>query len=71
MATHDPLLALMADKRIIIKNGGISKVLDTSEEEKLLLEGLEKMDSLIQAARQELRKGSTLSASILDMEQSL
>ncbi len=68
MATHDPLLALMADKRIIIKNGGISKVLDTSQEEKLLLEGLEKMDSLIQAARQELRKGSTLSASILDME---
>ena len=23
MATHDPLLALMADKRIVIKNGGI------------------------------------------------
>jgi ABC-type lipoprotein export system ATPase subunit len=68
MATHDPLLALMADKRIIIKNGGISKVLDTSEEEKLLLEELEKMDSLIQTARQELRKGSTLSASILDMD---
>jgi hypothetical protein len=58
----------MADKRIIIKNGGISKVLDTSEEEKLLLEELEKMDSLIQTARQEQRKGSTLSASILDME---
>ncbi len=68
MATHDPLLALMADKRIIIRNGGISKVLDTSGEEKLLLEELEKMDSLIQTARQELRKGSTLSASILDME---
>lgn len=67
MATHDPLLALMADKRIIIKNGGISKVLDTSEEEKLLLEELEKMDSLIQTARQELRKGSTLSAKTLDM----
>jgi ABC-type lipoprotein export system ATPase subunit len=68
MATHDPLLALMADKRIIIKNGGISKVLDTNEEEKLLLEELEKMDSLIQNARQELRKGSTLSAKTLDMD---
>ncbi|GLC82210.1 ATP-binding cassette domain-containing protein [Lacrimispora brassicae] len=68
MATHDPLLALMADKRIIIKNGGISKVLDTSEEEKLLLEELEKMDSQIQTARQELRKGSTLSVRTLDME---
>ncbi|WP_349948358.1 ATP-binding cassette domain-containing protein [Lacrimispora sp. BS-2] len=68
MATHDPLLALMADKRIIIKNGGISKVLDTNEEEKLLLEELEKMDSLIQTARQELRKGSTLSGKTLNME---
>ncbi|WP_333648475.1 ATP-binding cassette domain-containing protein [Lacrimispora sp.] len=67
MATHDPLLALMADRRIIIKNGGISKVIDTSEEEKVLLEELEKMDSLIQTARQELRKGSALSAKTLEM----
>lgn len=65
MATHDPLLALMAHKRIIIRNGGISKVIITSEEEKLLLEELEKMDSLIQHARQELRKGSTLSSRTL------
>ena len=67
MATHDPLLALMADRRIIIKNGGISKVIDTSEEEKVLLEELEKMDFLIQTARQELRKGSALSAKTLEM----
>jgi ABC-type lipoprotein export system ATPase subunit len=65
MATHDPLLALMADKRIIIKNGGISKVIHTSDEEKELLVELEKMDSLIQHARQELRKGSHLSSEIL------
>lgn len=65
MATHDPLLALMADKRIIIKNGGISKVIHTSEEEKELLVELEKMDSLIQHARQELRLGSNLSTEIL------
>lgn len=66
MATHDPLLALMADKRIIIKNGGISKVIETSEEEKRLLAELETMDSKIQHARQELRKGSTLSCEILE-----
>ncbi|RKD28483.1 ATP-binding cassette domain-containing protein [Lacrimispora algidixylanolytica] len=65
MATHDPLLALIADKRIIIKNGGISKVIHTSDEEKELLVELEKMDSLIQHARQELRKGSHLSSEIL------
>jgi ABC-type lipoprotein export system ATPase subunit len=61
MATHDPLLALMADKRIIIKNGGISKVIYTSEEEKSLLGELEKLDVLIQTARQDLRNGQVLS----------
>lgn len=65
MATHDPLLALMADKRIVIKNGGISKVIHTSDEEKELLKELEKMDTLIQHARQELRKGSNLTSDLL------
>ncbi|MDW2797496.1 ATP-binding cassette domain-containing protein [Clostridium boliviensis] len=65
MATHDPLLALMADKRIVIKNGGINHVIYTSEEEKQLLEKLENMDSLIQTARQELRSGNTLSPDLL------
>jgi len=27
MATHDPILALMGDRRIVIKNGGINKVI--------------------------------------------
>ncbi|MGC4018441.1 MAG: ATP-binding cassette domain-containing protein [Muricomes sp.] len=61
MATHDPLLALIADKRIVIKNGGISKVITTNEEEKELLEELEKMDAVIQGARHKLRSGNLLS----------
>lgn len=67
MATHDPLLALMADKRIIIKNGGISKVISTSTEEKSLLLELEKMDGIIQGSRQKLRTGNSLS--LKDLEQ--
>src|SRR5699024_3061000 len=47
MATHDPTLALIADRRIIIKNGGISKVIETSHEEMEVLKGLEKMDDVI------------------------
>jgi len=61
MATHDPLLALIADKRIVIKNGGIHKVITTNTEEKELLEELEKMDSVIQGARHKLRSGNLLS----------
>lgn len=68
MATHDPLLALMAHKRIIIKNGGISKVIHTSEEEKSLLDELEKMDRIIQGARQKLRTGISLSLKDLGQE---
>lgn len=60
MATHDPLLALIADKRIIIKNGGISKVIETSAEEKSLLTRLEQTDAIIQNMRQKLRGGGLL-----------
>lgn len=34
MATHDPTLALLADRRIVIQNGGIFKIIETSPEEK-------------------------------------
>lgn len=61
MATHDPMLALVADKRIVIKNGGIHRIIETSREEKQLLQTFEKMDKVLQNARQKLRSGSTLS----------
>lgn len=60
MATHDPTLALIADRRIIIKNGGIDKVIETSKEEKQLLLELEKMDNVIQKMRASLRQGEQL-----------
>lgn len=62
MATHDPLLALMGDKRIVINNGGIIKLINTSEEEKDILSGLEKMDSIVQKMRKKLRYGELLSS---------
>ena len=60
MATHDPTLALMADKRIIIKNGGINKVIETDEQEKEILVKLEAMDKVINDMRQNLRQGERL-----------
>ena len=61
MATHDPTLALIANKRIIIKNGGIAKIIETSEEEKKILSKLEEMDNVIQIMRTDLRLGKILS----------
>lgn len=60
MATHDPILALMADKRVIIANGGITKVMETAAAEKALLEKLQKLDQLIFSKREELRYGHQL-----------
>ncbi len=60
MATHDPILALMANRRIVIKNGGIDKIIETSDEEKELLLELEKMDNVIQGMRNKLRIGEQL-----------
>ena len=60
MATHDPALALYADKRIVIKNGGIYAVIETSNHEKELLHELEAMDAKIQAMRVKLRAGEQL-----------
>ena len=60
MATHDPTLALIANKRIIIKNGGIAKIIETSQEEKKILSKLEVMDNVIQKMRTDLRLGRIL-----------
>ena len=61
MATHDPTLALIGDRRIVIKNGGIEKIVETSKKEKELLKDLEKMDAIVQAIRTDLREGRELS----------
>lgn len=61
MATHDPTLALIGDRRIIIQNGGIEKIVKTSPKEKELLKELEKMDNIIQGIRTDLREGKELS----------
>ncbi|MFR9307313.1 MAG: ABC transporter ATP-binding protein, partial [Lachnospiraceae bacterium] len=60
MATHDPLLALMADKRIVISNGGISRIIESSEEEHCVLDRLQELDSYINKMRRKLRRGEKL-----------
>jgi len=60
MATHDPSLALMGDKRIVIKNGGIHKVIETSEDERKILVKLEKINKIVENFRTNLRQGEIL-----------
>ena len=60
MATHDPTLAILADRRIIISNGGIADIIETSQTEKGKLKELEEMDQKIQEMRRALRFGERL-----------
>jgi len=68
MATHDPILALMADKRIIIKNGGIDNILETSDDERAMLSKLEQVDRYLMDKRQQLRQGKTLQMDALHID---
>ncbi|WP_147368467.1 ATP-binding cassette domain-containing protein [Fusobacterium necrophorum] len=61
MATHDPILALMGNRRIIIKNGGIAKIMESNPEEKEILGKLEELDTVVQSMRNQLRYGEILS----------
>ena len=66
VSTHDPLLALSADKRIVIKNGGIYKIIVTSEAEKRNLAAIEKFDSTLLMLRNSLRTGELITEELLE-----
>lgn len=57
IVTHDPSLALSADKRIVIKNGGIVKILDTSIKEKGVAHYLNWIEGYSLEIRDKIRKG--------------
>jgi ABC-type lipoprotein export system ATPase subunit len=60
MATHDPILALMGDRRLVFKNGGISALIVTSETERAKLILFEEMDAKLGAVRNALRNGERI-----------
>lgn len=60
LATHDPILALLAEKRMIIRNGGIMDVIETSETEKAFLAELEVFDNKMLRLRERLRSGERI-----------
>ena len=61
IATHDPILSLMAPKRITIRNGGISSILLRDEQEEAVLLRAEKMDHELMILRNTIRRGERIS----------
>jgi ABC-type lipoprotein export system ATPase subunit len=60
MATHDPILALMGDRRVIINNGAMQKVIEPSEKERTNLTELRALDEKLMGLRHRLRMGERL-----------
>lgn len=57
MATHDPLLALSADRRLIIGSGGIQEIIETSDKERGVIAELLDVDKRLAQLREQIRKG--------------
>ncbi len=63
--THDPLLALYGEKRITMKNGAITSILDSSDSEELLMDRLYKNHLNMEAIRKELRDGFNIGTNLI------
>jgi ABC-type lipoprotein export system ATPase subunit len=62
VVTHDPMLALMTSRRIVMKNGRIIKVICTSEEEHRVYLDIERIDSWLMSLRETIRQGEVVVA---------
>jgi len=60
IVTHDPSLALSADKRIIIKDGGVVKILNTSLKEKGIAHYLNWIENYGLDIREKIRQGERI-----------
>ena len=60
VVTHDPMLALMATRRIVMKNGGMTKVISTNEEEQRIFKDIERVDGWLTSLRETIRQGEVV-----------
>jgi ABC-type lipoprotein export system ATPase subunit len=60
LVTHDPMLALDTDKRFVMKNGGINKIIHTSIREKGIANYLSWINNYILNVREEVREGKQI-----------
>ena len=60
LVTHDPILALDTDKRLIMKNGGISKVIHTSIKEKGIANYHSWINDYVLEIRESIREGEKI-----------
>ncbi|MDR3518131.1 MAG: ATP-binding cassette domain-containing protein [Azospirillaceae bacterium] len=62
ISTHDPILALMGGRRVVIRNGAITDIIETSAPERANIAALERIDRGLIALRHRLRCGQRIDA---------
>lgn len=65
--THDPVIALHTQKRLIMENGGVKKVIDQNELEIYAARNLVAIDKKIGVIREELRAGNIITRELADL----
>ena len=58
--THDPRIALLSDYRIVMRDGGMQKLIVTNGEEKGVAQEIRKLDDMMLGLRQRIRSGEEL-----------
>ncbi len=56
------MLALMASRRIVMKNGGMTKVISTTDQEHRVFLDIEKVDGWLTTLRETIRRGEVVVA---------
>lgn len=64
VVTHDPMLALMTSRRVVMKNGGMVRVIETTAGEQKVCEDLAKVDDWLMNLRETIRRGEVVGAAL-------
>jgi len=62
VVTHDPLLALLASRRVVMAEGGMRKLVDRTNDEVNMCSRLAEIDEWLLALRETIRDGGLVSA---------
>jgi len=63
--THDPLLAMITDRRIIMKNGAVTSVLEPGAAEQEMVSHISGIDTFLISIREKIRSGDLIGDEML------
>lgn len=65
--THDPVLALLSDRRIVMRNGAVETILEPKGREEKILAQISAMDGFLSRMREKVRAGDLLDDEVLNL----